>query len=281
MDLRHIQSFTSSATWVITHGFGVAPDVAGYWAEGAIRIPTSEIVSEILSVDGLSTTTTFSSPKAGTAQFYLSHASYRGNPHETELVEIEPGTLADLNVILNDTNILAALGTVGVPSDTNRYVTESDPRLGLGAGGKRLYVPIVDRFNESEGCSLGDHAVNAVQKGYGQSIQIPFRVPDDFGSLVSLHVIAVPASGAALSSRNIDLSSDYGAVNEVYNQHSEANTTIVYDLSGRTNKFTALDVSSVFSAIAPGDYCGLTMTNGANIGGVIYYVGLLLQYTAA
>lgn len=174
----------------------------------------------------------------------------------------------------------ALVGTVGTPSSSNRYVTESDPRLGLGEGGRRLYFPIADSYGDSTHVIVGDHVVNSLSKSSGSQIVIPFKIPSDFASLTSLKVVIIPTTGAALSNRNLDLTSDYGSLGELYNQHSESNTTITYNLTGFGNRFTTLDVSSVFTSLSGGDYCGLTITNGSDMGGVIYYVGVLIQYTA-
>ncbi len=67
--------------------------------------------------------------------------------------------------------------------------------------------------------NLGDFRVRPV--GSSGSHRFTFIIPDDFVSLVSLHLIGVPAAGAAQVNRDIDISSDYGGTDELYFTHSE------------------------------------------------------------
>jgi hypothetical protein len=75
---------------------------------------------------------------------------------------------------------------------------------------------------------------------------------------------------------DIDISSDYGGLGEVYNANSETNTTITYSVT--VDQLTGLDVSSVYSAVAANDFCGLFVDQNA-IGQTMYYLGIYLRYT--
>jgi len=104
-----------------------------------------------------------------------------------------------------------------------------------------------------------------------------FIIPKDFNSVVNLKLVGIASAGAALINRDIDLSSNCAAAGELYNSSSESNTTILYDLSGKTDRVVELDVSSVFTTVSAGKFCGLKVTHNS-IGGSIYYLGILLEY---
>ncbi len=104
-----------------------------------------------------------------------------------------------------------------------------------------------------------------------------FAIPEDFSSVITLVMITVPSAGAAGTDRNIDLFSDYGTMDEAPDNHSESDTTTLYDLSGRSGLLTGIDISPVFSSIAARDVCGIEVDH-FSIGGAIDYYGVLLVY---
>jgi hypothetical protein len=104
-----------------------------------------------------------------------------------------------------------------------------------------------------------------------------FVIPNDFTTLVSMHMLLVPQSGAAGTNKNIDLTSSYGGDGQSMTTHSETNTTATYNL-GTTNTWTKIDLSTVFSSLAAGDRCGLEIET-IGIGGEIYMLGINLVYT--
>jgi hypothetical protein len=119
--------------------------------------------------------------------------------------------------------------------------------------------------------NLGDfETLSQASNGSGR---MTFSVPDDFVSLVSVAMVAIPAGTNAAA--NIDLTSDYGAVGEAFNNHSESDAAITFNLV--TNTMTEMDVSSVFSSLAAGDKCGLFF-NHQGIGITVHYLGVKLRY---
>lgn len=125
--------------------------------------------------------------------------------------------------------------------------------------------------------SYGNYSVQNV--GSSSTIRLNFICPVDYVSLVSLELIVSPTSGAAQTSRNIDLFSSYGAVGEPSTQHSQSNTTTLYNLSGTTDRWTAISASSVFTNLAAGDMCGLQVQQ-LSVGGTVRYLGIRLRYLA-
>jgi len=104
-----------------------------------------------------------------------------------------------------------------------------------------------------------------------------FCVPSDFASLVSCEVVGIISTGAAGAAKDIDLSSDYGAVGEAYNIHSETDTTTTYDFTGKANQLASYSIAPVLSALSAGDYVGFDIDHNG-IGGAIDYIGIKLVY---
>lgn len=129
-------------------------------------------------------------------------------------------------------------------------------------------------FQFDYGSNEGDFRTRDV--GGSGNYRATFAVPQDFVSLVALEAIAINASSLT-GVQNFDLESDYGAVGELYTTHSESDTIITYDFTGTTNEIVALNVASVFAALAAGDFCGLFINHQA-IGGSLDYLGIRLRY---
>lgn len=161
-----------------------------------------------------------------------------------------------------------------VGSDGEYLVSDSGEATGLKwqtPADKEIFFTGSDYAN-----NLGDFRTRSV--GATGSQRFTFIVPYDFIALTSLVLVGIVSSGAAGSARDIDLTSDYGAIGEAYNNNSESDTTSTYDLTGYDNEFYELDISSVFSSIAAGDYCGLFVDH-KGIGGAIDYIGIKLKYS--
>jgi hypothetical protein len=71
------------------------------------------------------------------------------------------------------------------------------------------------------------------------------------------------------------LYSDYGAVGEIYNQHSE-NLSTTWNL-GAANNFYVIDISGVFANLTAEDFCGVQIDEGA-FGFSTNYLGIRLKY---
>lgn len=133
----------------------------------------------------------------------------------------------------------------------------------------------VATFQVDHDSNLGTHRVQNI--GTAANFNLEFTTPPDFLSLISLDVIGVPNSaGAAGTGKDIDLNSNYGTLGEVYNQHSESDTTSTYD-TGTVDQFFALDLSSVFTNLSANDQCGVNINHNI-IGGTISYFEIRLHY---
>jgi len=127
-------------------------------------------------------------------------------------------------------------------------------------------------FNTAQGDGTkGDHQVKSI--GTTGSLNIEFHIPQDYTATTSIVMVAIPESTG--SGKDIDLTSDYGAAGETFNIHSESNVAITYTFT--TDQIDEFDISSVFSSIAAGDYCGLLWDhNGV---GTVKIIGIRLRYT--
>lgn len=171
---------------------------------------------------------------------------------------------------------VGGIARVGASAPYDFYVLLNDtgPAWGKITAGEVGGVKAVFLSGTDYNADKGDWRGNGT--GSNGSQNFSFRVPDDFGSLVSLELIALATGSNAAA--DIDLNSDYGAVGESDTTHSESDTTSTYNIT--QDEVNAMDISGVFSSIAAGDYCGLMVTHNA-IGHVNGYLGILLKYNPA
>lgn len=158
-------------------------------------------------------------------------------------------------------------------SDLNDYMAqqglvfvEDNPTTTLGL----CEVFFSPEFNSDK----GDYATHYIASG-GQSF-FSFRVPADFKTLVKVVMVGIPNNTQA--NGPFALSSNYGQPGEQFDAHSEADPAGT--VSTTANQTFELDVSSVFSALSAGDYCGLDL-NQNGISGGVHYLGLVLRYSNA
>ena len=118
---------------------------------------------------------------------------------------------------------------------------------------------------------LGAHAYEDAKAG--KSTTLGFNIPDDFVSLVELTVGLV--SNATIAAADLDLTSDYNAKDESITENSEADLTGTYAVTDSVLREAS--IASVFTALAAGDDCGLTLLN--NEAATIYASYIRLKYS--
>lgn len=104
-----------------------------------------------------------------------------------------------------------------------------------------------------------------------------FRVPNSAQAVLAVELIGYPTAGATGAGKDIDLSSEYGAVGELKNLHAEVDNTTTYTIPA-ADTLWALDLTTVLSAVAAGDSAGVLVTHNA-IGGTNRYLGIRLRYS--
>ena len=168
-------------------------------------------------------------------------------------VNVTPDLTATAHQDLND--YMATVGLVFV---------EDNPTVALGL----CAVFFEPEFNNDK----GDYATHLIAAG-GQSF-FSFRIPADYKSLTKLVMVGIPNNTQA--DGPFDLDSQYGKVGEQFDTHSE--TDLTGTVSTTADQTFELDISSVFSSLEAGDYCGLHLNQNGITGGV-HYLGILLQYS--
>ena len=110
--------------------------------------------------------------------------------------------------------------------------------------------------------------------GTGGSWNFTFHVPSYVSSVSAIKAVGIPNGDGV--DVDIDLFSSYGAEGEAYNNHSESNLTSVYSFSA--DQIWMIDVSSVFSSLAGGDFAGIQIDHNG-IGTTIDYLGVLIYFS--
>lgn len=114
------------------------------------------------------------------------------------------------------------------------------------------WAPATKQFSLSPcgyggGASVVDEGIQL--NGEDERVSYCFTVPHDFHSLLEAYVVCRPRATAA--GVNVDLYSWYARCSALFSQHSEAETTILYNFTDNT--LYCLDVSVVLTGIQVGD----------------------------
>lgn len=137
---------------------------------------------------------------------------------------------------------------------------------------KEIWVPVTATENGLM-ANIGDVPVCRLtatdHKGFTS-----FKVPADFSSLTSAHLIVIPHGSQAAA--NWDILSDYGAVGQSYDNHSESDTVTTYNVTD--NVTFAIDISGILTSLAAGDYVGICLQQKHDDHDV-YVVGVRLVYS--
>ncbi|MBU0958340.1 MAG: hypothetical protein KKB31_00185, partial [Nanoarchaeota archaeon] len=169
------------------------------------------------------------------------------------------------NITADDTGFFSFLGSL-----TNRitklWVQDIDVSGNLIGITKEVFFPI-----DATDANFGDFRTKSLSSG--NALRTNFQVPSDFSTLVSLEIILVPTGTNVVAP--VDLYSDYGTIEEVYNQHSESLST-TWNLDTADN-FYAMNISGVFTNLNAGDFCGIQIDEGV-FGFTTHYLGIKLRY---
>jgi hypothetical protein len=123
-------------------------------------------------------------------------------------------------------------------------------------------------YNDAYGC------YKAFLSNNTDVVQGTFPIPSDFIHVHSLSMLVIPFTTAG--SQNIRMTSEYGAVGENTDQHTETDNSLTYDLVAE--KITAIDISPVFSSLQADDICGFQFQNYTEC--ALYVLGIRLKYHA-
>ncbi len=129
-------------------------------------------------------------------------------------------------------------------------------------------------FHVSSAVSVGNYDVNVLAAAGTQNYT--FEIPSDFESLASLELV-VFSTGTEAGPVDVDLSSSYGSEGEAKDTHTQSNT--LTPLAFVANQLRELDLSSVFTSLAPGDNCGVDITN--NLAGNLNVLGVKIRFNSS
>ena len=88
-------------------------------------------------------------------------------------------------------------------------------------------------------------------------------------------MFAVLSHSTTLGSGNINLLSNYAQLGETVSTTSESQSIVGYSMTGFL--WNSLDVTGVFTALRPDDYCGLRIIHLA-LPGSLFYMGIYGTY---
>lgn len=188
----------------------------------------------------------------GTASAAGSSASFVGADHVHAHGSQPLGTGTD--------HAVATVGAAGFMSAADKVVLN-----GLATRNKFF------KFSGNAATDVGDYS--SLSLGSNGSVNITFEFPDDFTTLQELCVVGIPVS--TFVAKDIDLTSDYAALGELYNNHQGSDTTTTY--SGTADTILEYDATALFGSASAGDYAGLMIKHNA-IGATIRYLGLRMRY---
>jgi hypothetical protein len=121
--------------------------------------------------------------------------------------------------------------------------------------------------------NYGDYRVQTIATA--GDWRFTFKIPQEAVTITSIKIICIPA-GIGVD-EDIDLTSDYAAVGEVFNNHSESDLASVYSYTD--DQITEFEIlTKVFNSVAAGDNCGLYIDHNV-LGHSIHYLGILITYT--
>ena len=99
-----------------------------------------------------------------------------------------------------------------------------------------------------------------------------FNIPSNWYATVSCDVIVIPdANGTA---EDIDFTTEYGLLTELYNNHTETDTTRTYTYTANT--LTNISITNILTGIQSGDYVGLELDHNAAT--KMNYLGIVFRY---
>ncbi len=144
---------------------------------------------------------------------------------------------------------------------------------GGGGATKEFFVPVTIAGNGGSMTGLFNRSV-AILNGADERAYIDFFAPADFSSITSAVVVVYPT--ATQGAADWDTYSDYAAIGEAHNIHSESNTASTYNVTD--DQFFEVDISGILSSLAAGDYVGIRLRQGT-VGHDVNIIGIRFKYS--
>ena len=160
----------------------------------------------------------------------------------------------------DDSQVFASQGPRLIPED-NRTKEYFSPPTAVGSGATLTFVGNVwaaARLDATGATSTGGSV---------------FKVPHDFTSLISVHILMIPAQNNATA--DIDISVAYAANGEDDGTHLASDTASTYNFS--IGDLKEIEITSLFGSLAVEDYVGVKVRN--NEADNHAFLGVKLRYT--
>ncbi len=139
--------------------------------------------------------------------------------------------------------------------------------------GKEIFVPCVYGNLAGGGTVYGDFLTGQLNDAAHFAV-MTFKVPRDFTAITNAEIIVIPR--ATQGAADWDIATDYGAVGQLYNAHSEADAARTYNVVNNT--LFAVSIATELSALVANDYVGVRITQGT-AGHNVNVVGIRLRYS--
>lgn len=110
--------------------------------------------------------------------------------------------------------------------------------------------------------------------GSASTFEFNFFIPEDAVTITAVYLLCYSSANAVAV--DIDLASEYGSTGQLYNTHTEVETTLTYNFT--LNIITKLNLLPVLSSLVAGDKGGVSVDHNG-IGVTIRYTHLVVEYT--
>ena len=104
-----------------------------------------------------------------------------------------------------------------------------------------------------------------------------FYVPLNCKKVTSIKLIGHLDAAEQSGTKELDVYSDYGAIGEAYNNHSEEEQDVAVEMT--VCNWCACDITSAFDDVAAGDFCGAKVDHDTSM--KVQWMGILLEYCVA
>lgn len=267
---------TAARTYTFQDKDGTIADIADVNAKVADAIndgittiaPSQNVVFDALALKEVSANKNASSGYVGLSTFDIQFKNTAGT--FTSL-------FTNANTAIRTYTFPNTTGTIALTSDipSSILTTKGDllgfstlaARVPAGSNGQKLIsdstqalgVKYENKSYFSIGTDLATNIGNSRSRNIAAagSYRFTFDIPNDFHAWVSLVLLIIPR--ATVAAANIDLTSDYASIGELYTANTETNTSATYNLT--VNQLFGIALTTVLTGAVAGDRVGILVSN--------------------
>ncbi len=151
-------------------------------------------------------------------------------------------------------------------------LTELESAVDAASSSKELFIPVTaGNTVASSYDTIVGNCFPTNTPDSAENLYFVFKVPTGFSALTSAKVTMIPDATETIQ---YDLSSEYGASGEAYNNHTGSASDLT--ISATTSQLLEVNVASVLGSMAAGDYVGLRINSNTT---QLRVIGLIIKYT--